>query len=381
MSCLCLHRHKAAVHETYHIADGVHRGHFLLNLSTVIVEHLHLMRQVEVVVDRVLVAVELLRQLLIVRLTFGDVLDEVPDLLMPFVLPGVSTAPVRVEVALHLTHLLPRCLLGIFLHTGIDGGIDGQSVGIEVIAIVLAPLLQVAGHCLTEIGGLSVIHILDAEVEFDLCLLKRVELCLGQVAVLSHQVEHDVTALQGVLGIDQRIIIGGGLQHAHQYCRLFCRQVLRCTTEVGLAGRLDAERVRAEIHGVGILRQDLLLGKEHLQFEGCYPLLALHDEHLDAGDIAQQSCRVFASGTEEVLRQLLGDGGGSSCVAVQDILLGYGHKGGKVDAVMTVEAFVLRIDQCLPEHGVHLFVIHRGTVLTEELANHHIVGTVDLRGL
>ena len=110
------HRHETAVHETYHIADGVHRGEFLHDLTILIVEHLDGVGQVEIVVDGILVAVELLRQVFIHGLTLGDILDEVLDLDMALVLPGVDAAPVAVEGLLYLFHLFDGSLLGIFLH-------------------------------------------------------------------------------------------------------------------------------------------------------------------------------------------------------------------------------------------------------------------------
>ena len=66
---------------------------------------------------------------------------------------------------------------------------------------------------------------------------------------------------------------------------------------------------------------------------------------------------------------------------MEHILLGDGGKGRIVDAVMGEETLILRIDEGLPEHGIHLVEGNRGAVLAEELADHHIVGTVDLRSL
>ena len=240
---LSLHRHEATVHEAYHIADGVHRRHLLLYLATVVVEQLHRVGQVQVVVDGVLVARKLLGEQFVVGLALGDVLDEMGDLHVMLILPGIGRAPVVVEVLLHLHHLLAGSLLGVFLHTGVDGGVDLQAVGIEVVAVVLAPFPQVVGHRLAEVGSLTVVGVLHAVVEVDLEFLQRVADFLGQVAVLRHQVEYDVAALQRVLRIDQRIIIGGGLQHTHQHSGFLSRQFPRRAAEVGLAGSLDTKGI------------------------------------------------------------------------------------------------------------------------------------------
>ena len=198
--------------------------------------------------------------------------------------------------------------------------------------------------------------------------------------MLLHEVEYDVTTLQGVIGVDEGVVVGGSFEHSHEDGGVLRRQILGRTAEVGLAGGLDAEGVRAEVDGIGILRQDLILREEELELVGGDPLLALHDEHLEARDVAQQSRRVFGTCAEEVLGELLGDGGGASCIAMQDILLGHCCKGCIVDAVMMVEALVLCVDKGFPEHGVHLFVSDGCAVLAEELANQLAIGTVDHRG-
>ena len=125
---------------------------------------------------------------------------------------------------------------------------------------------------------------------------------------LQHVAQHHVTAVHAVLGMQAGVIVGGGLEHAHQHGGLLGGQVLWRGVEIGLACRLDAEGVRTEIHRVGIHCQNLLLTEVGFQFHGCDPLLGLHDEHLDTGDISQKTCRIFCTHTEEVLCQLLGDG-------------------------------------------------------------------------
>ena len=160
MACLWLHRHEAAVHEVHHVADGVHRREFFLHTALLIVEHFHLVGQVQIVVDGVFVAVVFLREVFVDGLSLGDVLDEVLDLHVSLVLPGVRAAPVLVEGLLHLLHLLEGGLFGIFLHARVDGGVDLQSFGIEgvtIVEVVLAPVLQIVGHSLAEVVGVAVV--------------------------------------------------------------------------------------------------------------------------------------------------------------------------------------------------------------------------------
>ena len=61
MSGLRFHSHKTAMHEVFHVADGVHGGYLFLNGALLVVEELHLVREIEIVVDTVLVVVVFLR--------------------------------------------------------------------------------------------------------------------------------------------------------------------------------------------------------------------------------------------------------------------------------------------------------------------------------
>ena len=60
MAGLRLHSHKTTVHEVDHIANGVHCRHFFLDLTLVVVEDLHLMREVKIIVYGIQIAVEFL---------------------------------------------------------------------------------------------------------------------------------------------------------------------------------------------------------------------------------------------------------------------------------------------------------------------------------
>ena len=50
--------------------------------------------------------------------------------------------------------------------------------------------------------------------------------------------------------------------------------------------------------------------------------------------------------------------------------------GLEINTEMLIETFVLSVNQCTPEHGVHLFVTDGCAVFTEVFTNQHIVGTV-----
>ena len=83
-----------------------------------------------------------------------------------------------VEVLLYLFHLLAGCIFSILLHAGIDGGINLQTAGIEVVTFVFTPVFQVVGYSLTEVFSLSVVVFLYLEVELDRLSLQLVVFCM-----------------------------------------------------------------------------------------------------------------------------------------------------------------------------------------------------------
>ena len=167
-----------------------------------------------------------------------------------------------VEGFLYLLHLLDGRLFGIALHAGVDGGVDFQAVLIKVIAVLLAPVLQMVLHGFAEIERLSVVVVLNAIVQFDGLDLQRVVGLLCEVAMLEHVVQHYIAAVQRIFGIDARIIISGGFQQSYQDGGLVGCQVLRSRAEVGLCSCLDAKSVGTEVNGIGIHGEYLLLVEE-----------------------------------------------------------------------------------------------------------------------
>ena len=148
--------------------------------------------------DRIWIVWEFCQQILIERLLFCDVLDEVWYHLVVLVLPrffaqpfsftclSTADAPVIVEVLLNLLHLFTGCILGILLHAGINGCINLQTAGIEIVTFFLTPVFQVIGYGFAEVLSLSVIVLLYLEVEFDRKLFQFFILSTRQVAMSQH---------------------------------------------------------------------------------------------------------------------------------------------------------------------------------------------------
>ena len=77
-----------------------------------------------------------------------------------------------IEGLLHLFHLFHSSLFGIFLHTGVEGGLDTQTIGIEVVTALPAPVFQIIRNSLTEVVGLAVVSCLYTIIELDIQLFQ-----------------------------------------------------------------------------------------------------------------------------------------------------------------------------------------------------------------
>ena len=292
MSSLRFDGHEATMHEMLHITDAVHRRHLFLDISILIIEEFNLMGKIEIIENGVLVAVVLLVQQFIIRCLLSQILDEMGNFYMAFVLPGIDIAPMLIESLLHLLHLFDGSFLGIMLHATVEGGVNLQtfgiiSIGTVVAIILLTPRLHPVGHRFTEVVGIAVIGILHTIVQLDFLLLKGFALLRCEMTVAKHVVEHHIATTEGILRIDARIIIGGGLEQSYQNGRLVGGEMLGSSAEIGLGSGLDAKGIGTEVNGIGIHGQYLVLIEIPFQLIGGNPLLALHDEHLQARDIAQ----------------------------------------------------------------------------------------------
>ena len=167
---LRLHGHHGTVHEVHHIADRVERGHLLLYSTLVIVKELDHVGLVHVVRDRVGVIGIFSQELLVLRQSLGDVLNEMRHLVAILVIPAdtfLVGSPFAVEVALNIFHLLEHSFLCVFLHLRVQCSVDLQTTAVEIITIFLAPVLEFVGNSLAEVHGLSIVVLLHFEMELD----------------------------------------------------------------------------------------------------------------------------------------------------------------------------------------------------------------------
>ena len=196
-----LYGHKAAVHEALHVTYRVHGRHFTLDVSVFVVEHSHRVRLVEIVEDGIFVAIESFGQPLVDRQPAGDAFYESLYLLVTFNLPWVLPRPVGVKESLHLLHLFAGRLFCIALHACVYGGVNLQPVGIEIVAIVAAPVLQILCQSFAEVGGLAIVGRLHAVVQCDVLGRKGVEGRSVYVSVVQHIGQHRVASLSAVVWV------------------------------------------------------------------------------------------------------------------------------------------------------------------------------------
>ena len=369
------------MHEAHHIANAVHCRHLFLNATQFIVEHLHRMWQVQIISYGVRLVGELRLQVFRNGQTVGNILDEVGNDVSALVDPRLMTGPMAVEVALHLLHLLLGGRLGIFLHARVECGIDLQSAVVKVIAVILTPSFKMLCDGIAEVKSLTVVVLFYAKVEGDGNTAEGVVFSFREMPMCNHVAKHQVATLQAAVGVRDGIVGSGGLEHSHQNGRLLQLEILRRGVEIGLASRLDAKCIRTEVDGVGIHREDFFLRIEVFEFQRHEPLFRLRDDHAQSRNAAERTSLVLRAHLEHVLRQLLRDGRSTTGVIMKNGVLGGSKHAKRVDAYVTIEAFVLSIDEHAPEVGVHFLILHRRTILAEVFANQHAVGAIDFRCL
>ena len=317
------------------------------------------------------------------------------------------------EIRLEGTNPFRHGLFGIFLHLVIDGRVDPQAVLVEVIMgtvglgvlfdpsveLVVGPGEGVCREILTdlvvgtvgllgghhaldhvpEIGSPTGVVVLDLIVQGDRNLLDGIPLGLVDVAGLFHLANHEIPAVQGLVGIEGGIVASRLVGHAHQHGALLHVEFGRHLAEESLRGGADSVCVASEEDGVEIHRHDLVLGVVPLQLYGGDPFLQLGPEHLemvDPGDFPSH-----AHTRVERLGQLLCDGAASSLVglAQEDGLEQHAAKPLEVYSRMPVETGVLGGYCGVDDVGGEFFVSDVGPVLYMESRKDFTSFSYDLR--
>ena len=260
MTCDGIHRHHGATKERLGIEQrvvGCHRRFIV----TIVTEKLHLHGSAEVAHDFVLVHALFLEHTVSLAALDGIVderlLPRRTELCAVVGIGVLGTTALAQECGLErLAHVLLDCLLGISLHTLVNGGVDFEAVAVDVIVrpirlgVLLAPAVErvdfpcggvvdiglavprgvvvgvgfLGGHhasqLFTEVRCQTIVVVHLVITEHKGCLLDRVAVGLADVSFLSHLVKHHVSALACALGMAQGVKIAWVLAHAHQCSRL-----------------------------------------------------------------------------------------------------------------------------------------------------------------
>ena len=215
-----------------------------------------------------------------------------------------------------------------------------------------------------------------------------VVLRLGDVPLIQHLLEDQVAPVGRGLGVGAR---GEGRRRgddARQHRRLRRGQLLGTRivaaltaagvipAEVGAGGRLDPVGALAEVDGVEVLGEDLVLVPMALQLVGERRLAELLED------------RPAALCLERVLDELLGDGRGAlGGAAGQDVRQAGSEHALDVDAAVLVEALVLDRDRRLLHVGRDLIGVGEDPVVVVEqradpvalvVQDHRVLGRLEL---
>ena len=184
----------------------------------------------------------------------------------------LAEAPAPVDIAQPGAHRR----VGRALPDRIDGGGHFQAAFQHPVPAVL--VVEILAHLLHRIGGDRVLlGVLPGQA--DGTVLQRDGVAVLEVALGRHAPEHVVAALLGgrpgprigVIGVVSVRVLDQPGEHG----AILHRQLGRALAEVVLGGGFDAVAAAAEIHLVGVLLEDLLLGVGLLQPQGEDDLLEL----------------------------------------------------------------------------------------------------------
>ena len=397
MSCARLDDYKSAVHETDHIAYGVHHAHRSV-LWSVVGEYFDFVWEIQVVCNGVGIAFVFLFQVFVFRSLLRYVLHKVGYLLMPCIAPGRGGPPVVLESFLYDAHLLDGCFFGILLDSCVECGVYLQAIYIEVefmFCIVsldqslLAEHIHIVFQGIAEIGDRT--EVIPLRMSFcrnhgqlpqAVQLLFRSGLSIQYHAAIVVQIgQYDIAAFCAVLGVALGVVGARGFQQSYQCGCLFVGQVVGCGGEIGLAGCLYAVCVVPEVHRVEVHGQDFLFREQRFQFRCHDPLLCLDDKEACRAELAEEPRGIFLFGSdaEQVLCQLLCDGACSAGVSPEHVL-DCGKDALEVNAAMMVEAFVFRGNERAYQYGGNLLITDGCAVLIVVFANRETVGTDDDAG-
>ncbi len=220
------------------------------------------------------------------------------------------------------------------LQLGIERGAHRQPALVELGLAVF--LIDLAPHLLGEIFGREDVRAGRARRNRERLLLRLLAFLRRDVAVLDQAIDHVVAPLGRALARAERMIVVGRLGERGEIGGLGDRELMHRLVEIEQRGGGDAVGAHAEVDFVEVKLEDFLFGIGALDAHRQQRFL----------DLAVERDLV---GQQEVLRHLLGDGGGALRALVAAEILhehdGRARDAGKIDAAVLVEILVLRGDE------------------------------------
>ena len=246
----------------------------------------------------------------------------------------------RTRILLQRSHLVIDCLNGVVLHIHVDGGGDAQAAGRHLV-FGDAYLFQFADDLILDVaigaGRLGVGGVLSwvAGLWED----HAIALFLGEVTHSHQAVKNVVPTVLGALLVHTRVEAGRRLNETGEHGAFLRSEILGVLIKVGVGRRLDAVGIAAEVHGVEVGIENILL----------IPLIGhLHrvDELANLAHVG-----VFVA-HQRVFHILLGNGGTAASIFIAGYLTHHGAaEAGEGEAGVIPEVTVLR-----GQHGVlHVF--------------------------
>ena len=288
-------------------------------------------------------------------------------------------------------------LFGIALHARIDGGIDFQAIGIEVIAASVLLLIlgtpsvkrvgfpsqgvfvvflhlpsaifalvrflgsQYIAQIFTEIRCGTFLVVYLAVFQFQRFFLQRIGFGRSKMPCPLHLSDYHITTITGTFIESSGVKTGRILTHSHQGSGFYDTQILRFFREISIGRHLDTYRIVQEIELVEIHGQDFFLGEIAFELYGYHPLDGfLHHTF-------EYASSLFSI---ELFGQLLGDGTAPTGTGLhQHPTLDDGtQQGTSINARVFVETLVFGSNQGIDNIGRKVIIAHiQAVFLTQRI--------------
>lgn len=248
--------------------------------------------------------------------------------------------------------------LGLVLEDRVVGGVDPVPAVEEVVVALLVGVAQQRPALAVEQLLLhlfdEVVHGRDVGATEALRRQRQggggLHLSRGEPADVDQALEGDAPARRGAIREAEGVVGGGVADHAGQEGAVEQRELIDRLVEVHRRRGADAVGAVAEVHGVQVELEDLVLGQLLFEADGVHRLF-----HLAVGGLGVRQ--------EVLLHHLLGDGGPALAdLAGADVEQRGAHQAAEAHALVQVEALVLDGDHGLAHVGGDLLQRHLAAV-------------------